>query len=74
MGFWAELCCRMRVLAAIVHHWNPAGTAGINPCVLTLSLGSKLSAQLLGLRRLGTRQGYLDIASQAIQNANEALP
>ena len=74
MGFWAELRCRMRVLAAIVHHWNPEGdrrhqSLRPNPQPRI----NALQRQLLGLRRLGTRQGYLDIASQAIQNANEAL-
>ncbi|WP_156097840.1 calcium-binding protein [Synechococcus sp. KORDI-100] len=64
----------MRILAAIVHHWNPEGdrrhqSLRPNPQPRI----DALQRQLLGLRRLGTRQGYLDISSQVIQNANEAL-
>ena len=64
----------MRILLAIVHHWNPDGSgehASLRP-----DPGPRIEAfqqQLLALQRLGTRQAQLSIAAMQAEPANQAL-
>lgn len=64
----------MRILITIVHHWNPEG-GGLHAS-LRPKLEPRLYAlqdQLLAFRRMGTRQGVLNIANKAVEDANQAL-
>ena len=64
----------MRILLAIVHHWNPDGDGrhqSLRPNPQPRL--DALQAQLLSLRRLGLRQGHLNIASMQVCAANERL-
>lgn len=64
----------MRILLAIVHHWNPSangrhGSLRSDPTPRKLALQD----QLLALRRLGHMQGTLSIAERMVKPANQAL-
>lgn len=64
----------MRILIAIVHHWNPHGdgrhaSLRRNPEPRRLAL----QAQLLSLRRMSTRQGIFDFSDKTVLNANQAI-
>ncbi len=64
----------MRILVAIVHHWNPNGSgrhASLRPNPHPRKCG--LQDQLLALRRLGTLQGNLDFVSLSVQPVNHSL-
>lgn len=64
----------MRILVTIVHHWNPQGGgrhASLRPDPKPRLYG--LQDQLLSLRRLANRQGVLNIATKAVEDANQAL-
>lgn len=64
----------MRILVAIVHHWNPNGAG--HHASLRPQLEPRLYAlqdQLLALRRLDTRQGVLNISTKTVDDANHAL-
>ena len=64
----------MRILIAIVHHWNPSGGglhASLRPNLEQRQYA--LQDQLLALCRLGTRQGVLNIATKRVEDANQAL-
>lgn len=64
----------MRILLAIVHHWNPEG--GGRHASLRPDPGPRLEAfeqQLLALQRLGRRQAQLNITAMAAQPANQAV-
>ena len=64
----------MRILLAIVHHWNPEG--GGEHQSLRPDPVPRITAfqqQLLCLRRLGELQGQLNVAQLAVQPANRAL-
>ena len=64
----------MRILLAIVHHWNPQG--GGRHASLRPDPTPRLHAlqdQLLALARLGTAQGVLNIEGMRVDNANQAL-
>ena len=61
----------MRILVAIVHHWNPVGSgrhqslrADPQPRI------QALSEQILAFSRLGRRQLHIDLADQAVYPAN----
>lgn len=63
----------LRILLAIVHHWNPHGDGAHQS--LRPDLEPKLWAlqdQLLCLRRLGVFQGTLNIARQQVEPVNQA--
>lgn len=64
----------MRILVAIVHHWNPHGDgrhASLrgNPEPRRLAL----QAQLLAFSRMSTRQGVFDFCDKTVHNANQAI-
>ena len=64
----------MRILLAIVHHWNPEGGgrhASLRPDPKPRLHG--LQDQLLSLVRLGTGQGALNIGELRVDNASHAL-
>ena len=64
----------MRILVAVVHHWNPAGGgkhASLRPNVLPRK--EALQQQLLSLRRLGPVQGTIDFSTLNFKPVNEAL-
>jgi hypothetical protein len=64
----------MRILLAIVHHWNPEG--GGRHGSLRPDPAPRLEAfeqQLLALQRLGARQAELNIAAMEARPANQAL-
>ena len=64
----------MRILIAIVHHWNPKGAgrhASLRPQREPRQFA--LQDQLLALRRLDTRQGVLNISTKMVEDANQAL-
>lgn len=64
----------MKILVAIVHHWNPNG--GGRHASLRPDPGPRIQAlqqQLLCLLRLANRQGVIDIGSMAVVNANKAI-
>ena len=64
----------MRVLVAIVHHWNPSGSgrhASLRPDPRPRR--QALQDQLLALRRLAVGQGMLSIAQRCVDDANQAL-
>ena len=64
----------MRILLAIVHHWNPEGGgrhASLRPDPTPRLHG--LQDQLLSLVRLGTGQGALNIGELRVDNASHAL-
>ncbi len=64
----------MRILLAIVHHWNPEG--GGKHASLRPNPSSRLEAfqaQLLSLQRLGYRQSQLNIAELEAQSVNQDL-
>ena len=64
----------MRILLAIVHHWNPEGSrrhASLRPDPEPRRRA--LQDQLLSLARLGTNQGQLHIAGRRVEDANESL-
>lgn len=68
------LCETMRILLAIVHHWNPEG--GGRHGSLRPDPTPRIEAfeqQLLALQRLGHRQAELNIAAMEAQPANQAL-
>jgi hypothetical protein len=68
------LCETMRILLAIVHHWNPEGGGAHGS--LSPDPTPRIEAfeqQLLALQRLGTRQAQLSIAAMQAQPANQAL-
>ena len=63
----------LRILLAIVHHWNPHGDGAHQS--LRPDLEPKLWAlqdQLLCLRRFGVFQGTLNIANQQVEPVNQA--
>ena len=64
----------MKILVAIVHHWNPEGggrhaSLRPNPAPRILAL----QEQLLCLLRLANRQGAIDIGARAVTDANQAI-
>ncbi len=64
----------MRILVAIVHHWNPNGSglhASLRPNPEPRKQG--LQQQLMAFQRLGPLQGILNIAKMSVQPANEDL-
>ena len=64
----------MRILVAIVHHWNPKGGgrhASLRPDHHPRKHG--LQHQLMSLRRLGHLQGTIDFSSLAVKPMNESL-
>ena len=64
----------MRILLAIVHHWNPEG--GGSHASLRKDSAPRIAAlqnQLLALQRLGSRQAQLNIAEMRADKANEDL-
>ena len=64
----------MRILLAIVHHWNPEGSgrhASLRPDPKPRLRA--LQDQLLALRRLAVGQGLLSIAERRVEDANQAL-
>ncbi len=64
----------MRILLAIVHHWNPDGGGG--HASLRADPKPRLDAfeqQLLALQRIGQRQSQLNIAVKEAQPANESI-
>jgi len=64
----------MRILLAIVHHWNPEGGgrhASLRPDPTPRI--EALEQQLLALQRLGRRQAQLNIEAMEAQPANQAL-
>lgn len=64
----------MKILLAIVHHWNPNG--GGRHQSLRPDPQPRLFAlqdQLLSLRRLGVYQGLLDIEQRLVVPANQAI-
>jgi len=64
----------MKILVAIVHHWNPAG--GGRHASLRSKLEPRLYGlqdQLLSLRRMDSRQGVLNIANKSVDDANQSL-
>ena len=64
----------MRILVAIVHHWNPAG-GGVHASLRPDFRPRKqaLQQQLLALRRLGPVQGTVDFTSLHFKPVNEEL-
>jgi len=64
----------MKILLAIVHHWNPDGGGrhqSLRPDPLPRLYA--LQDQLLALRRLGVYQGLLDIEQRLVVPANQAI-
>lgn len=64
----------MKILLAIVHHWNPEGDGrhqSLRPDPLPRLYG--LQDQLLALRRQGAYQGLLDIEQRLVVPANQAI-
>ena len=64
----------MKILVAIVHHWNPEG--GGQHASLRANPGPRILAlqeQLLCLLRLANHQGSLDIAARKVVDANQAI-
>ena len=64
----------MRILLAIVHHWNPEGHgrhASLRPDPKPRLRA--LQDQLLAFRRLAVGQGLLSIAERRVEDANQAL-
>jgi len=64
----------MRILLAIVHHWNPEGGGAHGS--LRQDPGPRIEAfqqQLLALQRLGLRQAQLNMAAMEAQPANQEL-
>jgi len=64
----------MRILLAIVHHWNPEGGGAHGS--LSRDPAPRIEAfqqQLLALQRLGERQAQLSIAAMQAQPANQDL-
>ena len=64
----------MKILVAIVHHWNPNGggkhqSLRPNPSPRT----SAFQAQILSLLRLSKRQSYLHLLDRSVYPANEEL-
>lgn len=64
----------MKILVAIVHHWNPEGggrhaSLRPNPAPRILAL----QEQLLCLLRMANRQGAIDIGSMEVIDANQTL-
>ena len=64
----------MKILVAIVHHWNPEGggrhaSLRSNPQPRILAL----QQQLLSLLRLANHQGAIDIGAMSISDANHAI-
>lgn len=71
---WGHLLSVMKILAAIVHHWNPEG--GGRHASLRRDPQPRrhaLQDQLLSLRRLGLGQGVIDLGAKAVINANQAI-
>ena len=64
----------MKILIAIVHHWNPKGN-GRHQSLRQDPLPKlyALQDQLLALRRLGSNQGVLDIGRKMVTPANESI-
>jgi hypothetical protein len=66
-------CLALRILLAIVHHWNPQGNGrhqSLRPDPQPRLYA--LQDQLLCLRRLGVFQGTLNIAALEVQPVNQA--
>ena len=64
----------MKILVAIVHHWNPEG--GGRHASLRSNPQPRIQAlqeQLLCLLRLANRQGAIDIGAMAVSDANQAI-
>lgn len=64
----------MRILLAVVHHWNPEGNGRHGS--LRKDPRPRLHAlqdQLLALQRLSTAQGLLNIGERRVDDANEAI-
>ncbi len=64
----------MRILVAIVHHWNPKGSgrhASLRPDPNPRKYG--LQSQLLALRRLAHLQGTVDFSTLKIKPVNNGL-
>ena len=64
----------MRILLAIVHHWNPEGGGAHGS--LRQDPGPRIEAfqqQLLALQRLGVRQAQLNMAAMEAQPTNQEL-
>ena len=64
----------MKILAAIVHHWNPDGggrhaSLRPNPQPRTQAL----QEQLISLRRLANRQGAIDMGVMEVTDANQSI-
>ena len=64
----------MKILVAIVHHWNPDGggrhaSLRPNPQPRTQAL----QEQLISLRRLATRQGAIDMGVMEVTDANQSI-
>ena len=64
----------MKILVAIVHHWNPEG--GGRHASLRSNPQPRISAlqeQMLCLLRLANHQGAIDIGAMAVSDANHAI-
>lgn len=73
-AFWVQSRSDMKILVAIVHHWNPEGggrhaSLRSNPQPRILAL----QEQLLCLLRMANHQGAIDIGSMTVSNANHAI-